>query len=42
MAYPKPTGDINNHFSEDMPGRASHPSQDKSVGLANPGIIRQQ
>jgi hypothetical protein len=22
-----------------MPGQASHPSQDKSVGLANPGIM---
>jgi hypothetical protein len=25
MAYPKPTGDINNHFSEDMPGWAFTP-----------------
>jgi len=41
MTSPKTKADINNHFSEDMPGRASHPSQDKSVGLANPGIMRQ-
>jgi hypothetical protein len=41
MTSPKTTTDINNHFSKDMPGRASHPSQYKSVGLANPGITRQ-